>query len=266
MECKWCYKYTYPEWGKPYRECSVFGPNIPLKYAIEGGCNCTKEFIEVLLKKKFKELCDNKPEGTELDAEDVVNQAIEELYSEHLMLKAINRREFAIDLIANNTALVPIHFCRPDEVEDQEIYVHRAEYYGDCYAGYRTEKYVFDFNSCRVFERKYDSYDINKIFSINELPVTWFFADEETLVFIGNGSIYETFKQEGKKFDTGIFSDKPGVIKRIFLYTPRICENTAPLYKSSLGLDMKGFKENWEQLPECIDLLQRMIELDDEDE
>lgn len=256
MECKWCYKYNYPEWGKPYRECSVFGPNIPLKYAIEGGCNCKKEFVEVLLKKNFKELCDNKPDGKEIDAEDVVNQAIEELYSEHLMLRAINRREFAIDLIANNTALVPIHFCSPDKVEDDEIYVHRAEYYGDCYAGYRTEKYVFDFRSGSIFERKYDSTVTKKIWSINEIPVAWFFVDEQNLVFMGNGNIYETFKQDNKLFDNGIFSDKAGKIKKVFIYTTRLNSN------DSLGLDLENFLENWEETPECVDLLERMVELD----
>ena len=221
-----------------------------------------------LEKKNFKESCNNKHKETDLSINDVIDTAIAELYQNNLMLKAIDSREFAINIITNHRTLVPIHFCSPDKIEDCEIYIHRAEYYGDCYAGYRIQRYLFDFSGHRVFENDSDN-NTRKLWTINELPVTWFFADSETLIFIGNGNIYETFKQDGKKFDTGIFSEKPNIIKRVFLYTPKITEvykDTSHLYDLSLGLDLDGFKENWEQLPECIDLLQRMIDLDDEDE
>lgn len=54
-----------------------------------------------LEKKIFEELCNNNPQNAELSVNDVIDSAIAELYPKNLMLKAIDSREFALDIIAN---------------------------------------------------------------------------------------------------------------------------------------------------------------------
>lgn len=54
-----------------------------------------------LEKKIFEELCNNNPQNAELSVNEVIDSAIAELYQKNLMLKAIDSREFALDIIAN---------------------------------------------------------------------------------------------------------------------------------------------------------------------